>query len=565
MRPLSVAASVRQYTGWQLKRAALDHVLTCAQPMSRRGRPKTKCGECAVCRNSKSKKKCGPTHLAPQSQDGFPSFYSVALRSCLSRSLSLSRVWSTPPAPPQRRSLPHPPQPNAPLLQVHRGGSTRAGAAEAAQGGSAVSRLAWPRICAAKARRNRHGFAVCCRAVQRQPQAQVVPQGVGSARQSRRRDVRRSPVRVWQGERLLQRNPHLFSGGTMLPPAKSVHCALADSFIPTNTFLGRAQAPGIRTTWLSPCPPRLSLPSPLAACACQVVQAVPRCSLQALAGVTTAELLRARTAARKAANKRRLQASQASPTAADAPSCTPVPPEETWSHLTVTGRHRLTADPDYDGSARNGISKSAGGPQSPVRNGINKSAGGRQLPVYFATATPAAERSTQPTSLASFKRAVLEVETASGTVFTRRIYNRRHPPWPVCGCSKCTNARVGNPAAACPNGGVDGYCCYTPPARRRCPRTCFFGELWPSCPFTPRNDGKFLDRWSNVVDCGCVAFPPPTPLLIRCDDGVDAKTAAFNRGCTHWILCRGLLRCGTRDTGLCKACRSALDEQKVQK
>jgi hypothetical protein len=165
--------------------------------------------------------------------------------------------------------------------------------------------------------------------------------------------------------------------------------------------------------------------------------------------------------------------------------------------------------------------------------------------------------------LASFSRAVLEVETASGTTFTRRIYNRRHPPWPVCGCSKCTTARIGG-GPACPNGGIDGFCCHTPPARRRCPRQGFFGELCPSCPFTPGNS-KFLDRWSNVVDCGCVASPPPTPLLIRCDDGVDAKTAAFNRGCTHWILCKALLRCGTRDTGLCKACRSALDEQKVQK
>jgi hypothetical protein len=169
--------------------------------MSRRGRPKTKCGECAVCRNSKSKKKCGPTRLAPQSQDGFPSPHSAALRSCLSRALSLSRAWPTPPAPPQRRSLPRPPQPNAPLLQVHRGSSARAGAAEAAQGGSAVSGLAWPRICAAKARRNRHGFALRCRAVQRRPQAQVVPQREGSARRSRRGDVRHSPVRVWQGER----------------------------------------------------------------------------------------------------------------------------------------------------------------------------------------------------------------------------------------------------------------------------------------------------------------------------------------------------------------------------
>ena len=266
--------------------------------------------------------------------------------------------------------------------------------------------------------------------------------------------------------------------------------------------------------------------------------------------MTTAELLRARTAARKAANRRHLQASQASPTAGDVPSCTPVPPEETWSLLTATGRRRLKADPDHDGSARHGVRKSAG-QQSPVR----------QSPVYFATATPAVERSTQP---ASFTRAVLEVETVSGTVVTRRIYNRRHPPWPVCGCSKCTNAR-GWGAPACPNGGVDGHCCYTPPSRRRCPRECTAtGELWPDCPFTPGN-GKKTDRWwSNAVDCGCVAFPPSTPLLIRCDDGVDAKTAAFNRGCTHWILCELLLRCGTRETGLCKACRNALDEQKVQ-
>ena len=197
----------------QLKRAALDHVLTCAQPGGRRGRPKTKCGECAVCRNSKSKKKCGPRTSPPNPKMVSPRS-KVSCFAVVSRSLSLSRIWSTPPAPPPRRSLPHCAlilliRPNAPLLQVHRGGSARAGAAEAAQGGSAVSGLAWPRILAAKARRNRHGFAVHCRAVQRQPQAQVVPQGVVPARQSRRRDVRRSPVRVWQGERLLQHNPHL--------------------------------------------------------------------------------------------------------------------------------------------------------------------------------------------------------------------------------------------------------------------------------------------------------------------------------------------------------------------
>ena len=534
--------------------------------MSRRGRPKTKCGECAVCRNSKSKKKCGPTHLAPQSQDGFLSFYSVALRSCIvSRSLSLSLASGQP------RLLRRHGDRFLILLNRMRLSCRCTGAAALEQAPQKQHReevlfLGWPG----------HEFVL--------PRlAEIV---TGSQHVAGPSKDNPKPNKWSHREWDRHGNPDVEMCDVHLSGSGKVSACC--SATPICSVGGQSHPGQIRalcigglghshkclprprsSTWhshnvVSPMAPRLSLPSPLAACACQVVQAVPRCSLQALAGVTTAELLRARTAARKAANKRRLQARQASPTAADAPSCTPVPPEETWSQLTATGRHRLKADPDYDGSARNGISKSAGGRQSPVspeRNGINKSAGGRQSPVYFATATPAADRSTQ---LASFKRAVLEVETASGTVFTRRIYNRRHPPWPVCGCSKCTVARVWNPTNACPNGGVDGHCCYTPPARRRCPRKGMFGELWPSCPFTPGN-GKFLDRWSNVVDCGCVAFPPPTPLLIRCDDGVNAKTAAFNRGCTHWILCELLLRCGTRDTGLCKACRSALDEQKVQK